>query len=96
MKNLGGIMSKVFKISILIYPITFLIALYCGIVIGIDLGWAMPAMSNHEIMYGWEAIVSYIILIVWRFGIIYGIILIFQLSYIAVRIISKIRNRICN
>lgn len=52
MKNLGGIMSKVFKIAILIYPITFLIALYCGTVIGIDSGWAMPAMSNHEIIYG--------------------------------------------
>jgi len=96
MKNLGGIMSKVFKISILIYPITFLIALYCGTVIGIDSGWAMPAMSNHEIIYGWEAFVSYIILIVWRFFIIYGLILIFQLSYIAVRVISKIRNLKCN
>ncbi|MBE5881626.1 MAG: hypothetical protein E7289_04925 [Lachnospiraceae bacterium] len=91
MKNTSSMMSKVFKASILIYPITFLIALFCGMVIGIDSGWAMPAMSNHEIMYGWEAIASYMILIVWRFFIIYVLILIFQVSYIAVRIISKIR-----
>ncbi len=92
MKNISRIMSKVFKASLLIYLITFFIALFCGMVIGIDSGWAMPAMSNHEIMYGWEAIMSYIILIVWQFFIIFALIFIFQVSYIAIKIVSKIRN----
>ena len=52
----------------------------------------MPAMSDHEIMYGWKAIMSYIILIVWQFFIIFALIFIFQVSYIAIKIVSKIRN----
>lgn len=92
MKNTSSTISKVFKISLLIYPITFSIAIFCGIVIGIDSGWPMPAMSNHEIMYGWDAILSYMIVIVWRFFVIYALILIFQVGYIIVRIIQKIRK----
>lgn len=92
MKNTSSTVGKVFKASILIYPITFAIAIFCGTVIGIDSGWAMPAMSNHEIEYGWEAIQSYVIVIVWRFFMIYALILIFQVSYIIVKLIKKIRK----
>jgi len=51
MKNTNSTISKIFKISILIYPITFVIALFCGTLIGIDSGWTMPSMSNHEMMH---------------------------------------------
>lgn len=91
MKKISSIMSKVFKASLLIYPLTFVIALFCGTVIGMDLGWAMPAMSNHEIVYGWGAIMSYMFLIVWRFIIIYALIFIFQVGYIIVRLIAKVK-----
>lgn len=91
MKKTSSIMSKVFKASLLIYPLTFVIALFCGTVIGMDLGWAMPAMSNHEIVYGWGTIMSYMFLIVWRFIIIYALIFIFQVGYIIVRLIAKVK-----
>lgn len=94
MKKTSSIMNKVFKVLLLIYPLTFAIALFCGTVIGIDSGWAMPAMSKHEIVYGWEAIMSYMILIVWRFFIIYALILIFQVGYIIVRLIAKMKNKL--
>ena len=84
--------SKVFKISLLIYPITFGIAVFLGTVYGIDSGWAMPAWSDGELMYGWDAIWSYLILIVWRFAIVYVVVLIFQVSYIIGALIAKIRK----
>ncbi|MBQ8826509.1 MAG: hypothetical protein IJ007_05410 [Oscillospiraceae bacterium] len=94
MKNADKIISKVFKASLLIYPITFLIAVFLGLFVGIDSGWAMPAMSDHELMYGWDAIWSYIIIIVWGFSVIYGLILIFQAGYIISRLALKIKNKL--
>lgn len=89
MKNVSKI-SIVFYISLLIYPITFCIALYLGLFVGIDHGWVMPAWSDHELMYGWEAIWSYIIIIVWKFSFLYIFILIFQVGYLIIRLIKKL------
>ncbi|MBQ8781281.1 MAG: hypothetical protein IJZ72_06395 [Oscillospiraceae bacterium] len=94
MKNKSSIVSRVFKASLLIYPLTFVIASVLGLVVGIDSGWAMPAMSNHEKMYGWDAIWSYIVVIVWGFFYIYASVLAFQVGYIIVRVVLKIKNKL--
>ncbi len=88
-------MRKLFKISLLIYPITFVIAVFLGTVYGIDSGWAMSAMSDHELMYGWDAIWSYMILIVWRFAVVYVLILVFQVIYIIGALVAKIKSAQC-
>ena len=92
MKNAMNRISIIFKISLLIYPITFVIAVFLGTVYGIDSGWAMPAWSDGELMYGWDAIWSYLILVVWRFAIVYAFVLIFQVSYIIGALVAKIRK----
>ena len=92
MKNVRNKISIVFKISLLIYPITFAIAVFLGTVYGIDSGWVMPAWSDGELMYGWDAIVSYLIIIVWQFAVVYILILIFQVSYIIGALVAKIKK----
>lgn len=94
MKKSTKIIKVLFYISLLIYPITFAIALYLGMFVGIDHGWAMPAWSNQELMYGWEAVWSYLIIIVWIFSFLYISVLIFQVSYLIYRLIKKIKSRI--
>jgi len=89
MKNSTKICKILFYISLLIYPITFAIALYLGMFVGIDHGWAMPAWSDQELMYGWEAVWSYIIIIVWSFSFLYIFVLIFQIGYFIHRLIKK-------
>ena len=93
MKDKKRIISKLFWISLLIYPVTFAVAVYLGIVVGIDRGWAMPAWSDGELMFGWEAIWSYLIIIVWRFNIIYGTVSFFQIGYLIFVLIQKIKNK---
>ena len=89
MKKSTKIIKVLFYISLLIYPITFAIALYLGMFVGIDHGWAMPAWSDHELMYGWEAVWSYLIIIVWSFSFIYIFLIIFQLGYLIHKLIKK-------
>ncbi len=93
MKDKNRIINKVFWISLLIYPVTFAVAVYLGTVVGIDRGWAMPAWSDGELMYGWDAIWSYLILIVWGFSIIYGAVFVFQIGYLIFAVIQKIKNK---
>lgn len=90
MKNEKSLIEKIFKISLLIYPITIAIATFCGIVFGIDSGWAMPAMSSGRREYGFDAIVSYIIIFVMLFPMGYISVLIFQIGYLIARGIAKL------
>lgn len=92
MKNSTKIINIIFYLSLLIYPITFAVALYLGMFVGIDHGWAMPAWSDNELMYGWEAVWSYLIIIVWSFSFLYISILIFQIGYFIYKIIKKFRK----
>lgn len=94
MNKVSKIFKVLFYISLLIYPITFVIALYFGMFVGIDQGWAMPAWSDQELMYGWEAVWSYLIIIVWIFSFLYISVLIFQVGYLIYRLIKKIKSRI--
>ena len=93
MNKASKICKVLFYISFLIYPITLVIALYLGMFVGIDSGWAMPAWSDHELMYGWEAVWSYLIIIVWSFSFLYILILFFQLGYFMIGLYKRIKSK---
>ena len=82
----------VFKASLLIYPITILLALFLGTVIGIDHGWAMPAWSDGTKMYGMQAVASYLIIFCVVFAWVYIPIIIYQVGYIIFKFLFAVKN----
>lgn len=87
MKHDSNVMSILFKISLLVLPVSILICVFLGTVVGIDHGWAMPAWSDGSKMYGMEAIVSYILIFGIIFRWVYILNFIFQIWYIFRRVI---------
>ena len=81
------VLSLLFKLSLLVVPITIAISVFLGTVVGIDHGWAMPAWSDGSKMYGMEAIVSYILIFGIIFRWVYILNFIFQIWYIFRRVI---------
>ena len=60
---------------------------------GIDSGWAMSAMSNHDLMYGFEAFSSGLVI-----GLLYTVqffwfIPLYQIIYIVCSIINYFRKK---
>lgn len=82
-----NIWNRIFKYSLLIYPITILLALFLGTVIGIDHGWAMPAWSDGTKMYGMQAVASYLIIFCVAFAWVYIPIIIYQVVYMIYKVI---------
>lgn len=83
----------IFLISLLYY-IGWIVLSFYFCFKGIDSGWAMPAMSNHELMYGAEAFFSGIII-----GLGYTIqvcwfIPLYQVIYIVCSIINIFRKKL--
>jgi len=86
--------TSIFKIIFLISLLYYVFWIVCSIYLsfkGIDHGWAMPAMSDGELIYGFEAFWSGIII-----GLLYTIELfwfipLYQVLYIICCIIKKIR-----
>ena len=62
-----SILKLIFLISLLYYVFWIILSIYFFFH-GIDSGWAMPAMSNGDLMYGFEAFFSGIII-----GVLYTI-----------------------
>ena len=81
------VLSLLFKLSLLVVPITIAISVLLGTLVGIDHGWAMPAWSDGSKMYGMEAIVSYILIFGIIFRWVYILNFIFQIWYIFRRVI---------
>ena len=81
-----------FKYSLLIYPITILLAITLGTVIGIDSGWPMPAWSDGTKMYGMQAVASYLIIFCVVFAWVYIPIIIYQVGYIIFKILFAVKN----
>lgn len=81
-------LSFIFKSSLLVIPMTIAAAVILGTVVGIDHGWAMPAWSDGSKMYGIDAILSYIIIFGIAFRWVYIPIIVFQIWYIAHKVIS--------
>jgi len=87
-----NIWNNVFKYSLLIYPITILLAIFLGTVIGIDSGWPMPAWSDGTKMYGVQAVISYLIIFCIAFARVYIPIIIYQVGYIIFKILFAVKN----
>ena len=62
-----SILKFIFLISLLYYVFWIILSIYFFFH-GIDSGWAMPAMSNGDLIYGFEAFFSGIII-----GVLYTI-----------------------
>lgn len=62
-----SILKFIFLISLLYYVFWIILSIYFFFH-GVDSGWAMPAMSNGNLMYGFEAFFSGIII-----GVLYTI-----------------------
>lgn len=92
-KSNRNVLSIIFRISLLIYPITIIYALFMGNVVGIDSDWAMPAWSDGELMYGLDAVWSYLIITVMTFWFVYLAVILFQCSYVIYILISKRKKK---
>lgn len=91
-KNNKSIFKTIFSISLLYYLLWIVISIYWSFK-GIDSGWAMPAMSNGDLMYGFEAFSSGIII-----GILYTIqvfwfIPLYQTIYIICSLVNHFRKK---
>lgn len=89
----NSIFKMIFLISLLYYVGWIAWSIYLSFK-GVDSGWAMPAMSNNDLMYGVDAFFSGIII-----GFIYTIcffwfIPLYQIIYIICKIINYFRRRI--
>ena len=90
-----SILKFIFLISLLYYICWIIWSIYLFFH-GIDSGWAMPAMSNGDLMYGFEAFLSGIII-----GILYTIELfwfipLYQVIYLIYSIINYLTKKINN
>ena len=89
--------NSVFKIIFLISLLYYICWIVWSIFLsfkGIDSGWAMPAMSNHNLMYGIDAFFSGIVI-----GLLYTIqffwfIPLYQVIYIVCKIINYFRKKL--
>lgn len=82
----------IFFISLLYYIWWIVLSIYYSFK-GIDSGWAMLAMSNHELMYGYEAFYSGIIIGVLYTVQIFWFIPLYQVVYIIFRLIKYFRKK---
>ena len=87
-----SVFKIIFFISLLYYAFWFICAIYLSFK-GVDHGWAMPAISNGKLMYGFDAFSSVIVI-----GVLYTITLfwfipLYQLIYIIGCIIRKIKSK---
>ena len=51
------LLKIIFLISLLYYIFWIVLSVFLSFK-GVDSGWAMPAMSNHDLMYGFDAFSS--------------------------------------
>ena len=89
-KNVPRLM---FRLSLLLYPITVIIAIILGCFVGIDHGWAMPAWSDGSKMYGFDAVCSYLVLFIMVGWPLYIINMLYELGYIVYKIIRYIKRK---
>ena len=83
----------IFLLSLLYYIWWIVLSIYFCFK-GIDSGWAMPAMSNHDLMYGTEAFVSGIVIGLGATIQIFWFIPLYQVIYIICSIIKYFRKKL--
>lgn len=84
-----SLFTIIFYISLVYYLIWPVISIIFAIK-GIDSGWAMPAMSSGELVYGWEAFNSGIVIGILATGTFFWWIPLYQIIYLAVMLVKKI------
>ena len=91
-KSKISVFTILFYFSLLHYVIWLFISIILAIN-GVDSGWAMPAMSDGELMYGWSAFWS---------GIVIGFLVtveyfwwipLYQIIFMIVMLVKKITNK---
>ena len=100
MKKIEGKNNKKISVSKIIFLISLLYYI-CWIAWsiflsfnGINSGWAMPAMSNHELMYGVDAFFSGIVIGLLYTIEVFWVIPLYQAIYIMFIIISYFRKKL--
>lgn len=88
-KQEKSVSTIIFFISLFYYVIWLVISIILAI-IGVDSGWAMPAMSNGELDYGWEAFRSGIAIGILATAAFFWWIPLYQIVYLIVMLIKKI------
>lgn len=88
-KRRKSLFTIIFYISLIYYLIWPVISIIFAIK-GIDSGWAMPAMSSGELVYGWEAFNSGIVIGILATGTFFWWIPLYQIIYLAVMLVKKI------
>ena len=100
MKKIEGKNNKkisFFKIIFLISLLYYIWWIACSIFLsfnGIDSGWAMPAMSNHELIYGVDAFWGGIAIGLLYTIQVFWVIPLYQAIYIMFSIISYFRKKL--
>ena len=87
-----SVFKIIFLISLLYYLWWILLSIYYYFN-GIDSGWAMPAMSNHKLMYGSEAFASGIVIGLLATIKVFWFIPLYQIIFITSSIINYFRNK---
>ena len=88
-KSEKSVFTIIFFISLLYYVIWLVISIILAI-IGVDSGWAMPAMSSGELDYGWEAFQSGIAIGLLATAEYFWWIPLYQIVYLIVMLVKKI------
>lgn len=88
----NSVFTTIFFISLFYYVIWLVISIILAI-IGVDSGWAMPAMSNGELDYGWEAFQSGIAIGLIATAVYFWLIPLYQIIYLIVMIVKKCRQK---
>ena len=83
----------IFLISLLYYIWWIALSVFFSFK-GIDSGWAMPAMSNHELIYGVDAFFSGIVIGLLYTIQVFWVIPLYQAIYIMFSIISYFRKKL--
>ena len=83
----------IFLISLLYYIFWIVLSVFYSFK-GIDSGWAMPAMSNHELIYGFDAFSSGIVIGLLCTIQIFWFIPLYQAIYIICSIINYFRKKL--
>ena len=82
----------IFLISLLYYIWWIALSVFFSFK-GIDSGWAMPAMSNHDLMYGFDAFFSGIVIGLLYTFTFFWFIPLYQVIYIIYSIINYFRKK---
>lgn len=81
--------NYLFKVSLLIYPITLIVAILLGNFVGIN---SDPIWNQGSVIYGQRAVEWYLIILGVYFAWIYIPIIIYQIGYVVYKVFFNIKD----